>query len=239
MTTADASHTSPSSPTGDGGPRVTRTAPDTPRDVPPHTPFDSLTQQRDAAALGMWVFLGTELLFFGGMFCAYTVYRLNYPQAWATGSEHLFQWIGGINTAALLCSSFTAALAVRAAQGQRRGGVIGWLLATAVLAVAFLAFKGYEYYLDYGEGLVPGRWFRYDGPDRAGVQLFMCFYFVMTIVHAVHMIIGVLCMGVLLVYALRRRLPDPGGNAVEIFGMYWHFVDLVWLFLLPLLYLIG
>ena len=209
------------------------------RPFEPHTPFDTLDQQRDAATLGMWVFLGTELLFFGGMICAYTVYRVSYPRAWSVGSEHLFQWIGGTNTAVLLCSSFTAALAVRAAQGQRRGGVIGWLLATALFGLLFLAFKGYEYYLDYGEGLVPGRWFTYDGPERAGVELFMSFYFVMTLVHAFHMLMGLVSMGVLVAYALRRKLPDPAGNAVEVFGMYWHFVDLVWIFLLPLLYLIG
>ena len=231
--------TVPMRPSEPGRPRVTRVATPPPQEVEPHEPYDTLRQQGDAATLGMWIFLGTELLFFGGMICAYTVYRVTYPEAWAIGSEHLFQWIGGTNTAVLLCSSFTAALAVRAAAGQRRGGVIGWLLATAFFALAFLCLKGYEYYLDYGEGLVPGRWFAYDGPHRAGVELFMFFYFVMTLVHAFHMLMGIISMGVLLTFAFRRKLPDPAGNAVEIFGMYWHFVDLVWLFLLPLLYLIG
>ncbi len=178
--------------------------------------FDDAGQQKLAAELGMWIFLATEVMFFGGMILGYTMYRYLYPVAFAHGSQRLSVVIGGINTGVLLLSSFTVALSVHAARtGARR---------------LLLAALG---------GLVPGIHFTYAGPDAAGVGMFFWLYFALTGVHALHLTIGIGVMAVIATLAWRGRFTPAYHNPVEIAGLYWHFVDVVWIFLLPLLYLVG
>jgi cytochrome c oxidase subunit 3 len=202
--------------------------------------FEDLEQRHRAASLGVWVFLAGEVLFFGGLFVGYTIYRVTYPSAFHAASHHLYLWIGAVNTAVLLTSSLTVALAVHAAREGERRGTLGLLLGTIGLALAFLCLKAVEYYLDYREGLVPV--LRFDpgrvGADPAHVQLFLTFYFIMTGLHALHVTAGILVMGSLAGLIAWRGLRDRE-NAVEMAGLYWHFVDIVWLFLFPLLYLLG
>jgi cytochrome c oxidase subunit 3 len=201
--------------------------------------FEELSQQHDADRFGMWVFLATEVMFFGGLFLSYTVYRVLAPEVFAQASRHLDLVLGGINTAVLLCSSLTMALAVRSIQLDRRWATIGFLLVTCALGVVFLGIKGYEYHEKYVEHLIPGRSFHYDGLDPARAQMFFWLYFVMTGLHGLHVLIGVCVIFVIAVLTWRRRVNQERYMAVEITGLYWHFVDIVWVFLYPLLYLAG
>ncbi len=201
--------------------------------------FDDLEQQHEAASLGMWLFLVTEIMFFGGLFTGYTVYRNLYPDAWAAGSNHLNVLIGGFNTAVLIGSSLTMAMAVHAAQLGRRRALVAFLLCTILLGSVFLGVKVFEYADKYHHHLIPGRNFHFEGLLGRQAQLFYCFYFAMTGMHALHMIIGI---GILLVLVARARLGQFTADhyaPVEMTGLYWHFVDIVWVFLFPLLYLIG
>jgi cytochrome c oxidase subunit 3 len=201
--------------------------------------FDDLEQQSEAASLGMWTFLITEILFFGGLFAGYAVYRSSYPQAFASGSHHLDVVLGAINTVVLISSSLTMALAVHAAQQGQRKALIAFLFLTILLGSVFLGIKGVEYAHKFEEHLVPGRAFTYDGPYAQHAQLFFSFYFAMTGMHALHMVIGVGILAVLAVLAWRHRFSPVYYTPVEMTGLYWHFVDIVWIFLFPLLYLIG
>ncbi len=200
--------------------------------------FDTLEQQRDASRLGMWTFLATEVLFFGGLFAAYVVYRAGYPDIFSAAGGRLNVILGTLNTVVLLTSSLTVALAVHAATEHRRRQMILLLLTTMGLAVLFLGIKGFEYYIDYEEGLIPGANFHWEGADAARAQLFFTLYFIMTGLHALHMIIGIAVAGVM-VYLSTRGWYDQEPMPIELFGLYWHFVDVVWIFLFPLLYLID
>ncbi len=203
--------------------------------------FDDWEQQYDSCVLGMWVFLVSEVMFFGGLFATYMVYRFKFPDAFDHASEHLDIYLGGFNTFVLLTSSLTMALAVRAAHlGQRRQ--IALLIAlTMVLGLAFLGVKGLEYYHKYEDGFAPllGLPFRYEGSEVGATRLFYGLYFAMTGVHALHMIIGIAILGLFIRPALRGAYSGANSLSVEIVGLYWHFVDLVWIFLFPLLYLID
>ncbi len=201
--------------------------------------FDDPEQQREAGALGMWVFLVTEIMFFGGLFTGYTVYRSSYPAAFAGASHELDLLIGTINTAVLIASSLTMALAVHASQTGRRRTLLGCLAATMGLGTVFLGLKAVEYAHKFRHHLVPGPSFAYHGPDPAHAQLFFSFYFVMTGMHALHMVIGLGLMTWLLVTAARGRYSPEYHSPVVVGGLYWHFVDIVWIFLYPLLYLVG
>jgi cytochrome c oxidase subunit 3 len=203
------------------------------------TQFDDLEQQHDAATLGMWIFLVTEIMFFGGLFAGYAVYRSIYPQAFAAGSRLCEIALGAINTAVLISSSLTMALAVRAAQVGRRRTVVVLLFATMLLGTAFLGIKFVEYGHKYAEHLIPGSGFAYAGPYAQQVQLFVCFYFAMTGLHALHMVIGIGLLAVMAVLAARGRFSPAHYSPLEVAGLYWHFVDLVWIFLFPLLYLVD
>ena len=201
--------------------------------------FDDLEQQHDAAKFGMWVFLATEVMFFGGLFLGYTVYRFIYCQVFAQASRHLDDVFGGVNTAVLLCSSLVMALAVRTAQLGQKRLLVRLLLVTAFFGLVFMTIKGFEYRKDFVDHLVPGANFRWSGTDPRNAELFFWIYFAMTGLHAIHVTVGI---GVLLVFALLAwRGKFSGGNymPVEIVGLYWHFVDIVWIFLFPLLYLAG
>jgi cytochrome c oxidase subunit 3 len=200
--------------------------------------FADLEQQQEANLLGMWTFLATEVLFFGGLFAVYMIFRMLYPQAFAEGSHHLDVVLGTINTAVLLTSSLTVVLAVRGAQlgEQQRPALL--LMATVVLGVIFLGIKGYEYYHKFEEGLIPGVKFTLETANAGPVILFFFLYFVMTGLHAIHMIIGI---GVVTYMAWRtwRGAYRADYMPVEMVALYWHFVDIVWIFLLPLLYLVS
>jgi cytochrome c oxidase subunit 3 len=202
--------------------------------------FEDLGQQHEASTLGMWMFLCTEILFFGGILCAYWIYRVMYPEAWAVAAGLQNKLYGGINTIVLIVSSLTMALAVRAAQVGSRIWQLIMLFATLVFGSIFLVVKGIEYSIHWKEGLFPGSHFTWhEHPAVAQkVQLFMCFYWGMTGLHALHMIIGA---GLLLWIIGRSWRNDFGPEyyaPVEIMGLYWHFVDIVWIFLFPFLYLI-
>jgi cytochrome c oxidase subunit 3 len=201
--------------------------------------FDDLEQQHAASWIGMWVFLATEVMFFGGMFACYTVYRFWYPQAFASGSNHLDVWLGAINTVVLIGSSFTMALAVYNAETGRRKPLIHFLLLTIVLGLVFLGIKFYEYHTKFAEHLVPGSSFQYEGPLARQAEIFFSLYFAMTGMHAVHMIIGIGLLAALVLKARRGRFSALYHTPVELTGLYWHFVDIVWIFLFPLLYLLG
>jgi cytochrome c oxidase subunit 3 len=201
--------------------------------------FDDAEQQHDAAQLGMWVFLVTEILFFGGLFLTYSVYRVLYPGAFAHASNHLDLTLGTINTAVLIGSSLTMALAVHAAELGRRRGQVLFLVLTIVLGSVFLGIKGVEYAHKFHEGHVPGPYFTYSGDDAPQVELFFSLYFCMTGLHATHMVIGIGILSVLIWMARRGRFGPEYYTPVELTGLYWHFVDIVWIFLFPLLYLIG
>ena len=204
--------------------------------------FDTLEQQHEAATLGMWLFLVTEVLFFGGLFMAYLLYRVWYHEAWAEGSRELSIRLGGFNTVVLIGSSLTMAMAVRSAQTGFRRANVGWLLATMALGATFLVVKYFEYREKFELHHVPGYDFHVD-PAHAGIagpmEIFFSLYFTMTGLHALHMIIGLGLMTVITTMAYRGRFSPQWYTPVEMSGLYWHFVDIVWIFLFPLLYLVD
>lgn len=278
--------------------------------------FDNLEQQHSAERLGMWMFLVTEVLFFSGLFVAYTVYRYWFPDEFQFASSHLLLWVAAINTALLITSSLTMTLAIRAAQLGDQKGLLTYLWITALLGTGFMAFKAFEYSTDYHERLVPGTIFRteyagtmgeiraenerrlvagqsplsedevknfkfqghrqhwsedlakqnaiaalhadhteanrsgedaladeavgaegYISPER--VQLFLVFYYVMTGIHGIHIIVGIGCILWLVQQTYAAKIPRENYSTVEVVSLYWHLVDMIWLFLMPLLYLAG
>jgi cytochrome c oxidase subunit 3 len=215
----------------------------------PHPPgfkhqFEDMEQQREADSLGMWVFLVTEIMFFGGLFATYIIYRALYLTAFEEGSRLLNVRFGAANTAVLIGSSLTMALAIHAAQaGKKKSEQVMYLVLTMILGAIFLFLKfNFEWRADYHEHLIPGFHFIIRpewGAAGTHVPLFFCFYFFMTGLHALHMIIGFGILGTLTVMAQRGRFSSEYYAPLEVSGLYWHFVDIVWIFLFPLLYLIG
>jgi cytochrome c oxidase subunit III len=202
--------------------------------------FDDLAQQHEASTLGMWVFLVTEVLFFGGLFLVYSIYRSWYTDAFAAASHELDITLGAINTAVLITSSLTMALAVHAAQVGQRRLLMLFLVATMVLGGVFIGIKGVEYYHKYVEHHIPGPSFHFEPREHfRHAQIFFSLYFVMTGLHALHMIIGFGILLFMLWWAWNGTVTAEYFSPIEISGLYWHFVDIVWIFLFPLLYLIG
>jgi cytochrome c oxidase subunit 3 len=236
--------------------------------------FDSYEQQAKSASLGVWVFLVTEIMFFGGLFTAYILYRSKYPEAFIAGSHQLDIALGTVNTAVLICSSLTMAMAVRSAQIGKRDAIVRFLIATIALGSIFLGIKATEYHHKWTEHLIPGESFHLDeahlpthhgkpvtsdlptgivGESRADAplptalrsdlqahtQLYFFLYFGMTGLHALHMIIGVGLLVWLISPSSKGKFDANNHNYVEGVGLYWHFVDIVWIFLFPLLYLVG
>lgn len=199
--------------------------------------FDDLGQQKEADTIGMWLFLGTEVMLFGGLFLGYAVYRLLYPEAWAEGSHHNKLWMGTLNTAILLVSSLTMALAVHEAEKERWKKVWPYLAATILFGTVFLGIKFWEYGLHYQEHMVPGIRFHAEGPHALQVELFMFFYFAMTSLHAFHMLVGLAVVGFMMVRVWMGRLTYH--VPIEMTGLYWHLIDVIWVFLYPLFYLVG
>ena len=211
----------------------------------PHHPklqhhFDDMSQQLEASTLGMWVFLVTEIMFFGGLFMAYLLYRWANPTAFQEASAHLNKFWGAVNTIVLIVSSLTMAMAVRAAQTSAKPKTqVFWLVSTMIFGAAFLGVKVVEYTDKFTHNLVPGPHFEWTGQYPAGAEIFYSLYFCMTGLHAVHMIIGLGMMSVIAIMAWRGKFDADYYTPVEVSGLYWHFVDIVWIFLFPLLYLIG
>ena len=202
--------------------------------------FDDLGQQLEASTLGMWLFLVTEIMFFGGLFLAYLIYRSSYPTGFQEASNHLNVIWGTVNTIVLIVSSLTMALAVRSAQiGAPPKTQVGWIVATMILGAMFLGVKVVEYKDKFDHHLVPGPNFVWEGKYPEAAEIFYSLYFCMTGLHALHMIIGLGIMTVIATMAWRRQFDAHWYTPVEISGLYWHFVDIVWIFLFPLLYLIG
>jgi cytochrome c oxidase subunit 3 len=259
--------------------------------------FDSLEQQHASERLGMWMFLATEILFFGGLFGAYTVYRLYYPTEFEFASSKLNRTIATINTLFLITSSMTITFGIRAAKLGDRVGLIRYLVLTLLLGGAFMVMKGFEYNADFEERYVPGTLFRSeynaafeavfptsplqppltkeqakdyfeqdarsahpkhqhwaaelvllnygkstkdaDYIDPGKVQLFLSFYYIMTGIHGIHILVGLGCIVWLIIEAARGAIPPENYSTVEVVSLYWHLVDGIWLFLMPLLYLAG
>jgi len=215
-----------------------------PRDMEPHVAhhFADYRQQREAATLGMWTFLLTEVMLFGAIFTAYSVYRWNHRPEFAEASRHLDLWLGTINTVVLITSSLTVALAHQAAERQKRTVVALLLAITLALGAVFLGIKAVEYAHKFHEHHVPGPHFHWESSaDSAlqvdGIELFFTLYFILTGLHALHVIVGLLFLSIVLILALTSTRLSP--IVAEIAGLYWHFVDIVWIFVFPLLYLIG
>ena len=209
--------------------------------------FDNLEQQKEAGSLGMWTFLITEIMFFGGMFMAYILYRSSYPQDFAIASSHLDWKLGGFNTIVLIVSSLTMAMAVYFSQTGNKKWLLICLALTMLFGATFLGVKAYEYHEKYVTHHIPIRdfwsWTEPNGEPLPGdpghVQMFYWIYFAMTGVHALHMVVGLGIMSVIFWMAARNRFTPEYHSPVEISGLYWHFVDIVWIFLFPLLYLLG
>jgi cytochrome c oxidase subunit 3 len=212
--------------------------PATSLDPEPEVQFHSLAHQGETAELGMWVFLATEVLFFGGMFLAYALYRSSYPIGFAEASKQTRFVIGTANSALLLTSSLSMAWAVQLAGTPARRALATLLFLTAALGFAFLALKGLEYYLDFADRDVPGIVFSMQRPYARQMELFWFLYYMMTGIHFVHLSVGVAVAAVMGLRALRGRF-ERYGKPVEIFGYYWSFVDLVWIVLYALIYLPG
>ena len=211
--------------------------------------FDDLEQQSEASTVGMWLFLATEVMFFGGLIGSYTVYRTTAPEEIALASRHLNVGLGCLNTVILLFSSLTMALAVRAAQLHAHRDIIRWLFVTMLLGAAFLGVKAKEYSEEFEEKLVPGWNFQVPEHDQAEIaqkqlqprkmELFFVLYFFMTGLHALHLIVGIVLVGIMAELSRRRWFSGGGATQIEVAGLYWHFIDIVWVFLYPLLYLID
>ena len=211
--------------------------------------FDNMGQQREAGTLGMWLFLVTEVMFFGGMFLAYMLFRMKYPHEFAAASHSLDIGLGGINTAVLILSSLTMALAVWGAQKGNKKMIIGFLILTMIFGAAFLGIKSVEYTAKFEHHLFPGEHFDWTSHhemthkghalDSGRLQIFFFIYFAMTGVHALHMVIGLGLLLWLVISAMKDKYTKNYYAPVEMTGLYWHFVDIVWIFLFPLLYLLG
>lgn len=212
--------------------------------------FDNAAQQQDAAKLGMWIFLTTEILMFSGLFLAYFFLRYEYPDMVLEAHEHLDKVMGGINTVVLLGSSLTMALAIRSLQLNKIKQAQGLLFATLAAATLFLVIKYFEYQAKFEHGTLPGPWYAEHIVDTAagvqgsvtrwfgGANLFFGLYFVMTGIHAIHVMIGMGLITWLLVKNARGRFSADYYTPVEGVGLYWHLVDLIWIFAFPLLYLV-
>jgi cytochrome c oxidase subunit 3 len=211
--------------------------------------FADMEQQKNSASLGMWLFLVTEIMFFGGLFCAYLIYRLMHFNAFAAASQQLSIGLGAFNTAVLLVSSVTVVLAVKAAQDGERNQLVGFLLVTVLLGLTFLGVKAIEYKEKFERHEVPGATFHFDKPfddngklvpvDSKEAELFFSLYFAMTGMHALHMIIGCGLFTVLAFLAWTGRYTPGYHTPIENAGLYWHLVDIIWIYLFPLLYLIN
>lgn len=201
--------------------------------------FDDASQQKEAAMLGMWAFIATEVLFFGVLFAAYVVCRWRFPLAFVEGSAHTDFAMGTTETAILLTSGCLAAIALRQIQLDRARQSAVLLLITSALGMAFLILHGMEYHDEFEEGLIPGIRYTQTGPDARGVELFFSLYYVITGFHSLHVLIGVVVLLVMAIRSWRGAFSSAYYTPIEITGLYWSLVDIVWIFVYPAIYLVG
>ncbi len=201
--------------------------------------FREMAQQFDAAKIGMWLFLVTEVLLFGGLFVGYGIMHARHPEAFMAAHHHLDKTLGALNTVVLLVSSFTMVLSVWAAQTSRKKLLILFLLLTLLCAGVFMVVKYFEYSHKFHEGLLPGKYYSHKGDTVPGQFLFFSFYFMMTGLHGIHVLAGMVAIAWLVVRALKGHFSSEYYAPVEITGLYWHLVDLIWIYLFPLMYLIS
>jgi cytochrome c oxidase subunit 3 len=201
--------------------------------------FEDAAQAHEAITLGMWAFLITEVMFFGGLFSAYAIYRMQYPHAFDEGSAMLDIKLGGFNTVVLILSSLTMAMAVHASQLGKKFGSLFFMGATWILGAVFLGVKAVEYASKFEHKLIPGPGFAPHGVHSFGLELYYSLYFALTGMHALHMVIGAVILLVLMGMTAKGKIHAGYNSPIEVFGLYWHFVDIVWIFLFPLLYLLG
>jgi cytochrome c oxidase subunit 3 len=201
--------------------------------------FEDLQQQGAAARLGMWAFLGSEMLLFAGLFALYASYRSMYRADFHQAALHMSVMLGTVNTFVLLTSSLTVALAIWSARTSRPRACIGFLIATLLLAAAFLVLKLTEYGHHFEEGIFPGKYYHFAELPQAGAHLFFTLYFFMTGLHALHVCAGMGILAWVLGHALQHHWTPEHQTGIELGGMYWHLVDLIWIFLWPLLYLVD
>ena len=204
-----------------------------------HEQYEDLGQQQESYIFGMWTFLVTEIMFFGMLFVTYVIYRMQYQTYWYAIHKDLNVTMGGINTFVLLISSLTVAMAVHFAQKRKKMATIGCLTVTLLCAFTFLVIKYLEYSEKFAHHHFPGPWFEYhrEGVPPHIAQLFYSMYFGMTGLHGLHVLIGIICIGTLIALIAMDHPVMTDYVNVELVGLYWHFVDLVWIFLFPLFYL--
>lgn len=200
--------------------------------------FSSLERQNEAIRLGMWLFLSTEILIFAGLFVGYAVFRFQFPEAFAECSRHLDLSLGTVNTVILITSSFTVAMSIHFARTDRRMLAVACLVFTIACALGFLGIKAVEYSHKFAEGALPGKYYTFAHVTADGAPMYFTVYFLTTGLHALHVVIGMTVLAVLTVKTLRGRFNSAYYTGLELGGLYWHLVDLVWIFLFPLLYLI-
>lgn len=196
--------------------------------------------EAEAAKLGMWLFLSTEILLFSGFFCAYAVFRMMYPDVWKAASHYYLDWrIGALNTVVLLLSSYTVVMAIRAAQTNRQGLLMFNLVITQICALTFLVVKlAFEYAPKIDKGALPGGFFSYAHPYGSHDHIFMSIYWIATATHGVHVLVGVFVFGWVMWRAAKLHYGPKHYTSLENAGLYWHIVDIIWIFLFPLLYLV-
>lgn len=201
--------------------------------------FSDVDQQRSAAKLGMWIFLLTEVLLFGGLFVAYVIYRSWYPDMFIAAHKELSVFWGTVNTVVLITSSVTMALAIRCIQLNDRKKSVLFLLATLFLAACFLAVKYVEYSHKFHVGQLPGKFYTFEGIAGANPHIFFSCYFLMTGLHGIHILAGMAAITWVLIRTVGGKVSSEYYASMELTGLYWHLVDLIWIFLFPLFYLIG
>jgi cytochrome c oxidase subunit 3 len=200
--------------------------------------FQDMRTQQHAVRLGMWLFLATEILLFGGLFCAYSAYRTLYPEAWKACSEHTDRFFGMCETFDLIFSSFTMVMAIHFTRVNKRKLSVLMLLVTMACGLAFLVMHGFEYYHEYTEGALPGKYFHFEAVTATGAPMYYAVYFLMTGLHSAHVFIGVSVLGVIAFFTARGDYDASYDHPLDLGGLYWHLVDLIWIFLFPLLYLV-
>jgi cytochrome c oxidase subunit 3 len=200
--------------------------------------FQDMRTQQHAVRLGMWLFLATEILLFGGLFCAYSAYRTLYPEAWKACSEHTDRFFGMFETFDLIFSSFTMVMAIHFTRVNKRKLSVLMLLITMACGLGFLVMHGFEYYHEFSEGALPGKYYHFDEVTATGAPMYYAVYFLMTGLHSAHVLIGVCVLGVICIFTARGEYDASYDHPLDLGGLYWHLVDLIWIFLFPLLYLV-
>lgn len=200
--------------------------------------FTDSRQQHESAKLGMWLFLLTEVLLFGGLFLAYAVFRAWNPETFINANKELDVILGAVNTIVLITSSLTMALAIRSVQLDRKEAAVKFLLVTLLFALTFLVIKYFEYSHKFHEGQLPGKFYTFEGIEGTNPHIFFSVYFMMTGLHGIHVLVGIVVITWMITRIRKNEFSSQYYTPLEITGLYWHLVDMIWIFLFPLLYLI-